>query len=197
MSSSGLRERKKLKTRWAIQEHALRLFAQQGYDATTIEQIAAAAEISPSTFFRYFPTKEDVVIDDEYDPMLVGLVAAAPEDLGVIEALRLAVTRGLTEMPDQEKRKVLQRTQLQLSVPAVRARMLDNLVGTIAMLAGVIAHRSGRSPDDREVRVMAGALVGAMIPAIFEWVESDGELDLAALVGDALAQVGAGFPDLR
>ena len=65
--SPGLRDRKKQKTRWSIQEHALRLFQEHGYDQTTVDQIAAAAEISPSTFFRYFKTKEDVVVQDEYD----------------------------------------------------------------------------------------------------------------------------------
>src|SRR5207249_11115573 len=84
----GLRERKKRKTRWAIQEHALRLFAQQGYDATTVEQIAAAADVSPSTFFRYFPTKEDVVIEDEYDALIVAAMAAAPADLKPLPAIR-------------------------------------------------------------------------------------------------------------
>ena len=70
-TTPGLRERKKAKTRAAIQTQALRLIAEQGYEATTVEQIAEAAEISPSTFFRYFPTKEDVVVEDDYDPLLV------------------------------------------------------------------------------------------------------------------------------
>src|SRR5580704_2257713 len=61
----GLRERKKARTRASIREHALRLFREQGYHATTVEKIAEAAEISPSTFFRYFPTKEDLVLQDE------------------------------------------------------------------------------------------------------------------------------------
>ena len=67
----GLRELKKARTRAEIQRQALLLFQQQGYAATTVEQIAAAAEVSQSTFFRYFPSKEHVVLYDDYDPILI------------------------------------------------------------------------------------------------------------------------------
>ena len=69
-AQDSLRERKKARTRASLREHALRLFREQGYPATTVEQIAAAAEVSPSTFFRYFPTKENVVIQDDMDARL-------------------------------------------------------------------------------------------------------------------------------
>src|SRR5215469_7353234 len=88
---TGLRERKKAKTRAALQQHALRLFQQQGYDATTVEQIAEAAEISPSTFFRYFPTKEDVVLYDDVDPILFAAFEAQPAELNPIQAMRRAL----------------------------------------------------------------------------------------------------------
>ncbi|TMB71576.1 MAG: TetR family transcriptional regulator, partial [Chloroflexi bacterium] len=93
---SGLRERKKQKTRESIQRAALRLFVKQGYEETTIEQIAAAAEISPSTFFNYFPTKEDVVLFDAYDPMAIRMFLERPKD----EPLNVVVRRVLEELAE-------------------------------------------------------------------------------------------------
>ena len=69
-NKGGLRERKKAKTKSAIQSHAIRLFREQGFAATTVEQVAEAAEVSPSTVFRYFATKEDLVVNDDYDPII-------------------------------------------------------------------------------------------------------------------------------
>src|ERR1044071_2839050 len=102
MSSPGLRERKKQKTRWAIQEHAVRLFVQQGYDATTVEQIAEAAEVSPSTFFRYFPTKEDVVLIDDYDPLIVAAIRDQPASTPVIEAVLQGMRDVFEQLTEEE-----------------------------------------------------------------------------------------------
>ena len=77
----GLRERKKARTKAAIQEHALRLYREQGYAETTVEQIAAAAEVSPSTFFRYFPAKEDTVLTDLMDQQSFEVMVSAPAEL--------------------------------------------------------------------------------------------------------------------
>src|SRR5580658_7965425 len=87
----GLRERKKARTRAAIREHALRLFREQGYDATTVEQIAEAAEVSPSTFFRYFPTKEDVVLQDDMELLWMDVFLGQPSGMGPIAALRAGI----------------------------------------------------------------------------------------------------------
>jgi AcrR family transcriptional regulator len=194
MSSPGLRERKKQKTRWAIQEHALRLIAQQGYDATTVEQIAAAAEISPSTFFRYFKTKEDVIIEDEYDPMLVELFAAAPAGSTPLAAMRHAMRAAFAQMDAAELAKVLARTKLIMSVPALRARNFENLGPTVQLIAQGLAPRLGRPPDDFAVLTFAGACMGALLPAIFRWVEGDGTEDLAELADQALGHLEAGLP---
>ncbi|MFE7396637.1 TetR/AcrR family transcriptional regulator, partial [Streptomyces sp. NPDC057557] len=85
----GLRERKKLKTRIAIRRATYRLISEQGYDATTIEQIAEAAEVSPSTVFRYFAAKEDIVLTDEYDPIMEAELRNRPADEPPLESRRL------------------------------------------------------------------------------------------------------------
>src|ERR1035438_7493082 len=86
----GLRERKKARTRASLREHALRLFREQGYQATTVEQIAAAAEVSPSTFFRYFPTKEDLVLQDDMDTRMIEALERQPPELAPLPAVRAA-----------------------------------------------------------------------------------------------------------
>ena len=93
IASQGLRERKKARTRASLREHALRLFREQGYQRTTVEQIAAAAEVSPSTFFRYFPTKEDLVLQDDMDTRMVEAFERQPPGLTPIAALRGAIRR--------------------------------------------------------------------------------------------------------
>jgi AcrR family transcriptional regulator len=188
-----LRERKKQKTRWAIQEHALRLIAQQGYDATTVEQIAAAAEISPSTFFRYFKTKEDVVTEDEYDPMLVELIGGEPAERTPLQALRSVIGKAFAQMDAVERERILERTRLMIAVPALRAKLYDNLVNSIDMLTGVIAGRLGRDPGDFAIRAFAGAVIGAEIAAMLEWAGKGGAGDLGKLMDDALAVLEPGL----
>src|SRR5690348_11718013 len=98
----GLRERKKARTRAAIREHAFRLFREQGYDATTVEQIADAAEVSPSTFFRYFPTKEDVVLQDDMELLWFDALRAQPKQASTIAAIRASLGQAFANISDQD-----------------------------------------------------------------------------------------------
>src|ERR1700712_5144937 len=88
----GLRERKKIRTRAAIRDNAMRLFREQGYTATTVDQIAEAADVSPSTFFRYFPNKEAVVLADDVDPLVIRALHDADPHLTPMAAVRQALT---------------------------------------------------------------------------------------------------------
>jgi AcrR family transcriptional regulator len=190
-----LRERKKIRTRLAIQDEAMRLFLDQGYDNTTVEQICAAAEVSPSTFFRYFPTKEDVILDDGYDPVIMALYRSQPPELGPMQAMRATMRTLTAAMPQEEKDRLQQRLVLSAQVPALRAATLDNLMQNVDMFAALIAERVGRKPDDFAVRTMAGAILGVWIPEILSmhkgaaaWEDSWDRLD------DALALLEAGLP---
>ncbi|MEV7012449.1 TetR family transcriptional regulator [Streptosporangium sp. NPDC051022] len=183
----GLRERKKARTRRTIQEQALRLFAERGYDETTVEQIAEASEISPSTFFRYFPSKEEVVAHDDHAPLLAAMLAEQPADLTPIPALRAAVRAAFAQLPHEEETRILARTRLQLRHAALRAKAVDNMICTIDVLAEGVARRAGLDVADPLSRTAAGAVVGAILPAMFAWAESDGAGRLADTVDEALA----------
>ena len=190
---SGLRERKKARTRASIREHALRLFREQGYHLTTVEQIAEAAEVSPSTFFRYFPTKEDVVLQDDFDVVAVEAFEAQPADLNPIAAFRAAVRQTYATLTPGELARFRETSELTLTVPEVRARALDEFARTIDQIAAAVARRTGRSADDFAVRNLAGALIGVIMSATMPW-HSQPSTDMFGRIDAALAHLEAGLP---
>ncbi len=188
-TAPGLRERKKLKTKAAIQRAALRLFTKNGYDETTVEDIAAAAEISPSTFFNYFPSKEDVVIYDEYDPMMFSMITDAPPG----EKLSLTIRRVLdvfAQILESDSADILERSRLMLEVPELRARIWEELEKARDMFAGVIASRTERDATEFEVRMVAMVLVTVAFEASVEWVRSDGKASITELFYRAIDAIG-------
>jgi len=187
----GLRQRKKLKTRESIQREAMRLFQMQGYEETTIEQIAAAVEISPSTFFNYFPNKEDVVLYDAYDPVVASLLSERP----ATEPLSIAMRRVLEAMGgvfDRDREIILARGRLWFEVPALRARLWEELEKAQAFISGLIAERYGRDADDFELRITVMIVVMTSMEAMREWVRHDGKGSFVAMVNRALDLVDAG-----
>ena len=192
----GLRERKKAKTRASIREHALRLFREQGYAATRVEQIAEAAEVSPATFYRYFPTKEDVVLQDDMDVLTLEALEEQPPGLSPLAAVRAAIAAARAGFTDEERERFRQTTELTMAVPEIRARALDEFARTIDVTAAVLARRVGRKADDAAVRALAGAIFGVMLATTLPDLEG-GQVDLDAVfasVDTGLAQLEAGFP---
>jgi AcrR family transcriptional regulator len=188
----GLRERKKIQTRQAIRHAAYRLFADQGYDGTTVEQIAAAADVSASTVFRYFPTKEDIVLSDEYDPLMEAALRARPAGEPFVESVRQAVVGLIREMYATERLDLLARMRLVRDVPAIRARMGENMQLSCGMVARALAERDGGG-DEFELRVVASALLAAWSEAIMAWAETDGHEDLGDVLDRTLRVLTANF----
>ncbi|MEU0334720.1 TetR family transcriptional regulator [Streptomyces sp. NPDC006193] len=182
----GLRERKKIKTREAIRAATYALIKEQGYDATTIEQIADRAEVSPSTVFRYFPTKEDIVLTDEYDPLMLEELRGRPEDEPWAQSLRYVVGKAL-DLIEQEDPEVLRlRAHLGVQVPAVRSRMFESMTETGRLLRHALAERTGLDPESLEVRVYTMAVIGGLMEVSMHWAESGFEGRMRDLMERAL-----------
>jgi AcrR family transcriptional regulator len=189
MTVPGLRERKKLKTKAAIQRAALRLFKKRGYDETTIEDIAAAAEISPSTFFNYFREKEDVVMYDEYDPQIFAALAEGPQDEPLAESIqKLIDTLGGVFEADHDA--IYERAKLSLEVPELRAHAWEELEKARDLIAMIIAGRTGRDASELDVRVIAMAFVGAAFEASLEWVRAGGKGNMIDALKQAIDAIG-------
>jgi len=193
MESPGLRERKKLRTRREIRQAAYRLFAEHGYDATDVDTIAAAAEVSRSTFFRYFPTKEDVVLTDEYNDLAARELAARPADEPIVRAVQQSMTTSLAHLMAADRDELMFRMQLMAQVPAIRARAMEEQLQTQDLISDMIAQRTGRDDADLDVRCAAAAIIGISSAVIQYWVEGGAVDDLVALYDRQLGRLASGL----
>jgi AcrR family transcriptional regulator len=178
----------------AIRTATYALIEEQGYDATTVEQIAERAEVSPSTVFRYFPTKEDIVLTDEYDPILLDELRKRPADEPWTESLRYVMRLAISTGLEQEPEATRLRSHLMVQVPAVRSRMLESMSVTGRMLSEAVADRTGLPRDNFEVRVFTNSLIGGLAEISLYWAENDFKDDLRDLLDRALEVIEHGLP---
>lgn len=184
----GLRERKKLKLRRSVQREALRLFADRGYEDTTVEQIADAADISTTTFYRYFPTKEDVVLDDDYDPIVEQVIGSGDDQEPLLTTVRRAIA-AVAAAVEADRDAALARLKLLASVPALKARQGAEGRKTLDFFIRLFSARSGRPVGDYRLRVTTAAFVAAQLEAARCWADADGAESLGQLMDDAVTLV--------
>lgn len=198
MAATGtdLRARRRARTRAEVEQAAIRLFIERGYDETTVEDIAEAALMSPRTFFRHFASKEDVLFDRQRRELaaIAEVLGERPCDEPVAESLRHMVGRLLTEehwgaYGTDEVRAVLRLVQRTPTLAAGYLRLLGNLE---SVLRERVADRLGVAAADRRARLVAAALTAALRISMEEFAADD-DVDLPELVADNVRLLGAGL----
>jgi AcrR family transcriptional regulator len=193
ISNASLAERKRQLVRDELVEAALKLLASQGFETTTIDQIVAAAGVSRRTFFRYFRSKEDVIVQflGDVGAQLCAALAARPVGEPPAVALRHALSifvQTCLEHPE----KSLRLTKLMLGTPALLARFLERQARWRGDLAAELARRAGLDPHtDMRPALAAAVALAAFDTALNRWADSFGSDDLADLTDQTFAVVAA------
>ncbi len=191
----GLRERKKRQTRDRLVEAAFALFAERGFDHVSAAEIAARADVSERTFFRYFPTKEDVIFPDteELRGRVDELVANLPTDLSVIEGLRRALQTISHEFEDSKDLQFA-RARLVESTPSLQTLVLQHEQEWVVSFADAVAARLGLDPDeDLRPELTAAVVVAAFRAVMNRWIRSGGKADIDQMLDQALVFLGSGL----
>jgi AcrR family transcriptional regulator len=191
----GLNELKKYRVMKHVAQIAMQLFYERGFDAVTVEEVAAAAEVSPSTIYRYFGTKERLVHGDGLDMLVtqrlaVHLKEGAPPPV----ALRLAMME-LVDLafPSGKNNELLKRLNFKFSEPALEAEMHNQLREMELNLRTVIAANTANTIDDYELQLLTAVSVTALMVSIRRWQETGGAEDVGDLIKTALHHIEQGF----
>ena len=177
---------RKDRTRAALLGAALELFARQGYEATTTAAIARRAGVSEMTLFRHFPTKDALLVDDPYDPLIGQAITARPAD----EAPLVAAVRGVRDawsaIPEPETEAVRERLQVVAATPSLAGALARNSRRTEEAITDALG---ARSVPTGEARVVAAAVVAGLNAALLDWSRG-ADPDLGSAVTTALRALG-------
>jgi len=177
-----LRSRKKQRTRFAIEDAALDLFAEQGYEETTVEQIAARAEVSKATFFRYFASKGDVIFggpDDRHQGLQQAIVAR-PASEDALNAVRAAMREHW--LPTVDPLRTVRQTRAARTSPVLRGLSQDLAMRWQADVSQALARRRGLKSPDRSCRLVAGVAFAVLSNAVNHWIDTPVEGGLAMVI---------------
>ena len=163
-----------------VQDVAIELFEQRGYDAVTIEQIADAAEFSPSTIYRYFGTKEGLVIADEYDDLVLALASQAVQSHDPYTAAERALTVIAPEHFGAGLAMSRRRVLLWTTVPAVQAATVTTVNRLIRQYAEILHTAQPSAYSVEDAHIVATSVVWALVAAIEQWAHAGADDDLLA-----------------
>lgn len=174
------------RTHARILDCALDLFERNGFDGTKVTQIAEAAGVTEMTFFRHFPAKEQLLLDDPYDPLIATAVAEQPRDLRPVTRTVRGIRQAWSRLSEPEGDLVRRRVRILASTPSLRAAAWRNNHETESLIVDQLV-RGGTEP--LRARAAAGAVLAAIMAALFEWARHD-DMVLADAIAIALDTVG-------
>lgn len=190
--SGGLRERRKRRTLDAIIDAAFSLFEQRGYEAVPVEEIAAAAEVSPRTFYRYFPAKEDIlVIDPNVDAAVRAALAERRPDETDVEFVARSMTVALTARGPERARRGYALIQ---ATPALQARLHQLVWRDQDIFVEALLRDTPRTPESEfRAHVITQAVTNAIRVAMAVWLHSGGAVPLDVRCEQALGYLKEAF----
>jgi AcrR family transcriptional regulator len=183
----SLRERKKRLAQTTIEETALRLFQQQGYEQTSIQDIAEAVMMSSRTFFRYFASKEEVLLGPMHTILSDGLrfLQRVAPTKSPHAALR-ATVEDLASLYQQQRASFLTRYQVVMQIPSLSSIYLYALMETEPAICDVLCSHLEAATNRREIRFLVAVYMAALRVALEEWLEQEAQGDLVSLLGEYL-----------